>query len=55
MSDRSRLLTIVALIVASVHAPLASAQSQPRNLEPLPDIPPPPRLSSRDLSSVWSA
>ncbi len=41
-----RAVAVVAVVGSLVHG-AALAQAQPRNLEPVPDIPPPPRLSTQ--------
>ena len=45
LSRRSRVYGVAAVIAASSASALF-AQSLPRDLQPLPDIPPPPKLSS---------
>jgi Protein of unknown function (DUF2782) len=37
---------IIATLIAAAGAGALFAQSQPKDLQPLPDIPPPPKLSS---------
>ncbi len=48
-SKRTISYCLVALFALSAASPLF-AQSQPRDLQPLPDIPPPPKLSSTPTS-----
>lgn len=48
MSAPSKVVIVAVIAAASMHAASAFAQAQPR-LEPLPDIPPPPRLSTSPL------
>lgn len=49
MARTSKWSTLAVLAAFALHVP-AFAQSQPKGLQPLPDVPPPPRLSDSPTS-----